>query len=50
MQSKLKEAQDWFDKAVKMEQEGKSKSLVEKALAKAIELEKEAIANGARWE
>ena len=45
---KLKKAEEWILKAIKMEEEKKF-SMMEKALAKAIELEQEGIAAGESW-
>lgn len=45
MGEKLTKALDWFEKAVKMESEGKF-TMMERALDKAIQLEKDGLAAG----
>ncbi len=45
---KLKKAEEWMAKAVKMEQEQKP-SMMEKALAMAIKLEQEGLTAGESW-
>ena len=42
---KLEDANRWLDKAVKAEEEGKSKGMVDKMLDKACDLENEAFAS-----
>lgn len=41
---KMESAYRWLDKAIQMEKEGKSSGLIDKALQKACDLEKEALA------
>ena len=45
---KLTKALDWFNKAVKMEEEGKH-TMCEKAMERAILMEKEGLALGESW-
>lgn len=45
---KLNKALDWFNKAVKMEEEGKL-TMMEKALERALLMEKEGLAAGESW-
>lgn len=41
----LARAYTWLDKAIKMEEDGKSESMVNRALQKAVDLENEAFAS-----
>lgn len=44
----LKKANEWFDRAISMEEQGKQ-SMMEKCLEKAIALEIQGIAAGESW-
>jgi hypothetical protein len=44
----LTKAMEWFDRAIKMDQEKKD-TMRDKCLDKAIELEKEGLAKGESW-
>lgn len=46
---KLTKALDWFNKAVRMENEGKI-TMMEKAMERAILMEKEGLAAGESWD
>lgn len=45
---KLPKAADWFNKALKMEEEGKT-SMMNKALEMSVKIEAEGVAVGERW-
>ena len=45
----LTKAMEWFDRAVRMESE-KKQQMSDKCMAKAIDLEKEGLANGETWD
>lgn len=45
----LKKAQEWFDRAVKKEEE-KNVSMMEKCLEKALQFERDGIAAGESWD
>jgi len=46
---KLKKAAEWFERALRMEEEGKT-SMMEKCLNRAIEFENEGIKAGESWD
>lgn len=46
----LKKAKEWFDRAVRLESEGKSPTMIDKCMNNAIALEAEGISNGESWE
>lgn len=46
----LKKAQGWFDRAVKLEEEGKSANMLQKCMEKMVECEKAGIAAGESWD
>jgi hypothetical protein len=45
----LKKAMEWFDRAVKLEQEGKA-TMYERCVVKMLEFEKKGIEAGESWE
>lgn len=45
----LTKASEWLEKALKMEEEKKSESMVKKAMQKALELETAGLAAGETW-
>lgn len=38
----LKKANEWLEKAIRFEEDGKSKTMIDRCLSKAVELENEA--------
>ncbi len=49
VKEKLKEAAEWLQKALKLEEEKKSTTMIKKAIQKAVELEAQGIAAGESW-